>query len=65
MPAPSDLITPGARWTPGAWTPARCVLWRTLGPRGKVWLEKCVMDEARAGVCLPSQLPPVGLADSA
>lgn len=61
MAAPSDLITPGAKWSPGAWTPARCKLWHSLGGKGKAWLETALMDEARDGQCHPSQLPPEGL----
>ena len=59
---PATLITEGATWNPGAWTPARCRLWEMVGPTVRQGLSAWVMAEP--AWCLendedryPSQLP--------
>ena len=54
---PRDLITPGATWQMGAWTPARCALWETLTPERQVKMVDWVMREKEQGKCYPEQLP--------
>lgn len=59
MDDPADLIRPGAKWQPGAWTPARCAMWNQGGDDRKrvEWLVKIEQDR---GECAPEQLPQVG-----
>jgi len=48
-----------SNWTPGAFTPARCKLWKKFNPQGKSWLIDDVMREAKGKVKFPAELPPV------
>lgn len=56
MDDPADLIRHGAKWQPGAWTPARCAMWNQSGDARKrvEWLVKIEQDR---GECAPEQLP--------
>ena len=53
---PRDLITPGATWAPGAFTPARCELWETLTPERQAKMVDWVMREKEQGECYPEQI---------
>mgnify|MGYP001810032158 CR=1 FL=1 len=54
---PAALIIPGAVWQPGAWTAARCELWRQADPDTRARLERWVMAEHDRGLCYRAQLP--------
>jgi hypothetical protein len=59
---PATLITPGAIWSPGAWTPARCELWDQSDAETRKRLESWIMAEAKRGTCHREQLPNVARA---
>lgn len=54
---PAALITPGAIWQPGAWTPSRCALWHKSDEPTRKRLEEWVMAESKRNRCNPTQLP--------
>jgi hypothetical protein len=56
---PADLIRPGAIWAPGAWTPARCALWREMEGEMRQRLEQWVYAEGRRKRCHRRQLPEI------
>lgn len=56
---PADLIRHGAKWQPGAWTPARCALWHQSNAEHRARLEAWIMGEFKRGVCHRTQLPQV------
>ena len=56
MVDPASLIGAGA-WKPGAWTPARCALWRQMDEAGQKRLEAWVSAERERGRCHRGQLP--------
>ena len=60
---PVSIIRLGARWEPGAWTPARCELWRQMGPEMKKRLEVWVMAEHTQNRCHKTQLPLISVDD--
>lgn len=53
-------LTTAPRWTQGAWTPARCALWRLLTPQGQQRLETWVNKERTLprNMTFNRQLPP-------
>ena len=53
----SKLVNPMARWTPGAWTPARCALWRSFDAEQRTRLERWVAAEQERGTHHKTQLP--------
>ncbi|GAB6053793.1 hypothetical protein JCM17960_26130 [Magnetospira thiophila] len=53
----SDQESPAEKWSPGAWTAARCAHWRQLEGAARNRFMEWVHDEGWQGKCHPSQLP--------
>lgn len=47
----------GIMWKPGAFTPARCALWRTLDDERQGRLTRWILREEDRGVCHSQELP--------
>lgn len=60
----TSLIKTRARWAPGAWTPARCALWKLVDADTRASLEMWIDRERERDRCHAAQLPELAFGEA-
>jgi len=54
---PRSLLIPGARWTPGCWSPSRCEWYRQASPEVQLEIMAWISKEGERKKCHRTHLP--------